>query len=654
MAVSLMSVLSRHAWLVAFLVLSSGPAWAFDEEYYLDDKVYGYEGDWRISVNVARKSCFMAVDYESDAGIEVGGYHRNGKMTYFFAFAKPSWKYINYDYAAVTIKYDRSSPWTGDGVGVKFGDYNGVAVEGVNVEAVNEFADAQYVNLKIDDRDLGTFPLAGSRKALAKMRECIAAIEDGRISLESIAREQGGDVLSSPTPAPKEDESERVDAPPGGKGAAPILGPSSTLGEEYYASDKFYAKEGNWWVFVTRARKSCSMAITYEGAAELEVGGDHRSGELAYFFMFSKPSWAYEEGEDYDVTIQFDRHSAWAGDGVGVGLTEHKGVAVEGVNVEAIDEFAAAKTLSLKIGSREHGLFDLDGSRKGLAKMRECIAAVEDGSLSLAEIAGEYEADASPPPPKPDNKDSHRGEETIGGPKDGEPGPDTEQGKHSEQGKESERAKEPTYASGSGFFVDGAGYLLTNAHVVEGCGNAMLRLGKDHIEPALIVAREKTHDLALLKMRAKSPAFAKFRGAPPIRLGESVVVFGYPLTDYLSKSGNLSTGLVASLAGVGDNEAEMQISAPVQSGNSGGAVVDQSGKVVGVVVAKSNIQTIDDDDIEVIQNANFAIKADVAKAFLDDHFVAYETEAPGADLKTPDVAEIARAFSAQVICEVTE
>ena len=323
-------------------------------------------------------------------------------------------------------------------------------------------------------------------------------------------------------------------------------------------------------------------------------------------------------------------------------VNDYKGVAVEDVKEEAVEEFAGSSRLNLKIGGRDYGAYNLAGTQKGLAKMHECIAAVEDGSLSLEAIEEGYQAEASPPSSQPGTGESHRGNATVGGRRDDEP----------------DKGKEPTYASGTGFFVDEAGYLLTNAHVVEGCGKATLRLGKERTEPALIVARDKTQDLALLKIRGKSPDVAKFRDAPPIRLGDSVVVFGYPLTGYLSSSGNLSTGLVASLAGAEDNEAELQISAPVQSGNSGGAVVDQSGHVVGVVVAKSNLQTIasDDkeDDIEVIQNANFAIKADVAKAFLDDHSVAYQSEAPGDDLRTPDVADIARSFSAQVTCEVTK
>ena len=131
--------------------------------------------------------------------------------------------------------------------------------------------------------------------------------------------------------------------------------------------------------------------------------------------------------------------------------------------------------------------------------------------------------------------------------------------------------------------------------------------------------------------------------------------FGYPLAGLLSSTGNLSTGLVSSLTGAGDDVSKLQISAPVQSGNSGGAVVDQSGRIVGVVVAKANLHargTEETPDVEVFQNVNFAIKAGMAQFFLDANQIHYEVEAPGEDLKTPDVAEIARSFTAQVICGV--
>ncbi len=407
-----------------------------------------------------------------------------------------------------------------------------------------------------------------------------------------------------------------------------LAGPAAAFGEDYYTSDKVYDDDGKWTISVNTTRKSCMMHMVYEDDTVIEVGGDRRDGELTHFFMFGNESWSYRKKRDYEVVTEYDR-SIWTGEGVGVRVNDYKGVAVEGVTEEAVEEFAGSGTLHLKIGARDYGDYDLAGTRRGLAKLRACIKAVEDGRLSLEEIERDYQADAAPER-KDEDKSTTR-------PDDG--------------GKD----EETSYSSGTAFFVNGDGYLITNAHVVEGCGDAEVRRDGGVLEPATIVARDEAGDLALLKTAKGNPAFGTFRGTPPIRLGDTVVVFGYPLTDFLSKTGNLATGLVASLAGAGDDEPQMQISAPVQSGNSGGAVVDQSGRVVGVVVAKANIQSYeDDDDIEVIQNVNFAIKAGEARDFLDEHGVRYAVEPPGEEMKTPDVAEIARKFSAQVICEVKE
>ena len=409
-----------------------------------------------------------------------------------------------------------------------------------------------------------------------------------------------------------------------------LAGPAAAFGEDHYTSDKVYDDDGKWTVSVNTTRKSCVMHMIYEDDTVIEVGGDNSDGELTHFFMFGNTSWSYRKGRDYEVVTEYDR-SIWTGEGVGVRVNDYKGVAVEGVTEEAVEDFAGSGTLHLKIGKKDYGKYNLAGTRRGLARMRECIRAVEDGRISLEEIEWDDQADA-----KPERKDDDR---SATRPDDG--------------GKD----EETSYSSGTAFFVNGDGYLITNAHVVEGCGDAEVRRDGGVLEPATIVARDEAGDLALLKTAKGNPAFGTFRGTPPIRLGDTVVVFGYPLTDFLSKTGNLATGLVASLAGAGDDETQMQISAPVQSGNSGGAVVDQSGHIVGVVVAKANIQAHgsgDDEDIEVIQNVNFAIKGGMAQFFLDAHQVRYDVEPPGEDMKTPDVAEIARSFTAQVMCEVKE
>jgi serine protease Do len=130
-----------------------------------------------------------------------------------------------------------------------------------------------------------------------------------------------------------------------------------------------------------------------------------------------------------------------------------------------------------------------------------------------------------------------------------------------------------------------------------------------------VVARDATNDLALLATGLTPSRVAGLRTA--IRLGEGVEAFGYPLTNVLASAGNFTLGNVSALAGMGDDSRYLQISAPVQPGNSGGPLLDQSANIVGVVSAKLNalnIMVATKGDIP--QNVNFAIKASVVANFL--------------------------------------
>jgi hypothetical protein len=133
--------------------------------------------------------------------------------------------------------------------------------------------------------------------------------------------------------------------------------------------------------------------------------------------------------------------------------------------------------------------------------------------------------------------------------------------------------------SGTGFFVNDTGNVLTNSHVVDGCLNIAIKMNDGQVVPAHVVAANDADDLAVLRTRARAEKYGIFRSGPPPRSGDPIVVFGFPLAGLLASTGNATFGNITALAGLRDNPHEMQISAPVQPGNSGGPVLDSSGKV---------------------------------------------------------------------------
>lgn len=205
-------------------------------------------------------------------------------------------------------------------------------------------------------------------------------------------------------------------------------------------------------------------------------------------------------------------------------------------------------------------------------------------------------------------------------------------------------ARPPAVRTGSGFAVS-ATQVVTNAHVVNGCarvevvGRASARLG-----PVDTAA-----DLALVDVDPQADWLPLAAERP--RLGETVVVVGFPLPGLLSQGHQVTTGSVTALAGLRGDARVFQISAPVQSGNSGGPVLDASGRVVGVVVSRLNAMRTAAITGDIPQNINFALSPQTLRGFLDAQRVAYR-QAPGAPvpLSVPDVAEVAVRSTVMVRC----
>jgi hypothetical protein len=204
--------------------------------------------------------------------------------------------------------------------------------------------------------------------------------------------------------------------------------------------------------------------------------------------------------------------------------------------------------------------------------------------------------------------------------------------------------------TGSGFVVSAKGHIVTNDHVVAKCGQMRVRhLGADSMA-AKVVVRDSANDLAVIQIAQAPAAIAVLRSGAEIRPGDGVVAIGFPLAGLLAEDANVTTGGVSALAGLRNDQRYLQISAPVQPGNSGGPLLDFGGNVVGVVSAKLNAGAVAKAIGDIPQNINFAIKISLVRQFLDANHIAYRTGAFGTRIEAADVGERAKTFTALVEC----
>lgn len=198
-------------------------------------------------------------------------------------------------------------------------------------------------------------------------------------------------------------------------------------------------------------------------------------------------------------------------------------------------------------------------------------------------------------------------------------------------------------STGSGWAVSPT-QILTNAHVVAGCSRVTVA-GRTTARVQLIDSKS---DLALLAVPS-NPAVASLRTGR-LRQGDVVTIVGYPLRGVLASSANVTTGNVSALSGIQNDSRFIQISAPVQPGNSGGPLLDSSGNIVGVVVSKLDAVKFAQLTGDIPQNVNFAVSLFTLQGFLEANAVDYRTAQSTKNLSTADGAEIGKLFTVLVEC----
>jgi S1-C subfamily serine protease len=183
----------------------------------------------------------------------------------------------------------------------------------------------------------------------------------------------------------------------------------------------------------------------------------------------------------------------------------------------------------------------------------------------------------------------------------------------------------PDRVIGSGFFIDERGYLLTNYHVVasevdpeyEGYSRLFIRLSErveDRI-PARVVGYDRIFDLALVKAEVDPKFTFSYGGSADLKVGGRIIAIGSPA----GLENTVTSGIVSATGRrflqMGD---AIQVDVPINYGNSGGPLLDENGKLVGIVFA----------GIEQFEGVNFAIPFDWVEKMLPRLYAGDEVGHP--------------------------
>ena len=157
---------------------------------------------------------------------------------------------------------------------------------------------------------------------------------------------------------------------------------------------------------------------------------------------------------------------------------------------------------------------------------------------------------------------------------------------------------------------------MTNNHVISGQSSIEVIAPNGSKSSANIIKASSTLDVAVLATGHQTPLFLTLAENNQIALGQDVFTIGYPVTNLLGDKPKYSEGTISALSGLHNDDSWIQMSTPIQPGNSGGPLVNESGQVVGIVTATAAVERFFAVTGSLPQNINWAIKAEYASALI--------------------------------------
>ncbi|QQX80751.1 trypsin-like peptidase domain-containing protein [Shewanella sp. KX20019] len=185
---------------------------------------------------------------------------------------------------------------------------------------------------------------------------------------------------------------------------------------------------------------------------------------------------------------------------------------------------------------------------------------------------------------------------------------------------------EKPVSSGTGFYINEHGQILTAAHVLDHCMVAKIHDNNNSYD-AQVEADSNLLDLAVVGTGQPREAYLPLRKNAELFLGEPVTNVGYPLQGLLAVSPNLTRGNVSSHTALKGSVGLFQFSAPIQPGSSGGPVVSDGGELIGITVSTLNAAALIESGA-LPQNVNFALNAKYAAKFLQRNNIPFKEVEP--------------------------
>lgn len=361
----------------------------------------------------------------------------------------------------------------------------------------------------------------------------------------------------------------------------------------------------------------CTAAAKFDKGLALIIA---ENADHSWIIGAADPAWQFHDRQSVTLILTFDGQAQFEIQGAAT-----REAVVGKLPSQAINAWRKSRLL-VATANKQTLQFDLAAAGNVVPSIEYCVDKINTNGIASA-------GDFSNPKAKPSTA-------KASAKSDDEP---------------AEKPSEPdklVSVSGSGFVVSRNAYIVTNNHVVADCvGDIHGNLVGQAPVKLRVVSADEENDLALLQgtKKFKEKDIATIR-ASAVNSGDQVVAIGYPLHGLLTSDLTVTTGIISSLAGLHNDTRFLQISAPVQPGNSGGPLHDNSGNIVGVVSAKLDALRMVKATGDIPQNINFAIKTGALRDFLDNSAVPYQTADPGSEMKTADIASAARTYTMLISC----